>query len=62
MSWIFENDITWCYNSSRIDGEYGCNHTDCFRHLSNLKTDGYTLCSMAYLKNTPTCPHFKEGK
>lgn len=62
MSWLFEDDICWCYNSQLVD-ELGCNKVECFRHMSNRKNKkGIFTCS--YLKDTPDCPYNKteEGK
>lgn len=62
MSWLFEDDICWCYNSQLV-GELGCNKTKCFRHMSNRRNkEGIFTCS--YFKDTPECPYdeVEEGK
>lgn len=55
---MWEDDITYCYNSKA-----DCEHKDCFRHISNRKKPGTypDICTMSYLKDTPNCPYYKEG-
>lgn len=58
---MFEDDICWCVSSIR-EGAYGCEHKDCFRHMSHRKTpkDGPDIFTMASLKHTSYCPYYEE--
>ena len=58
---MFEDDICWCSCSAR-KGSAGCEHIDCFRHLSNRKSEkgGPDIFTMASLKHTSYCPYYEE--
>lgn len=53
MSWLFDDDISWCGNS-----EY-CGITECFRHLNNRRPQpAPDIFTVGLFQNTPDCPYY----
>ena len=60
---IFDYDYSWCYDSA--NGEDGCEHTDCYRHIIHLpeREEGETfIFTMSCCKGTLDCPYHKEDE
>lgn len=62
-NFIFEDDICWCA-ASMIEGRSGCEHIDCFRHLSNRNPSKNSpdIFTSANLRHTSYCPYYEEEK
>ena len=57
MSWLFDDDLTWC-----ADGQW-CGHKECYRNILNRipPEDGsINLFTCGYLMRSDFCPYFEE--
>ena len=55
MSWLFDDDITWCADGSK------CKYKNCFRNLCNRKrSTDVDIFTVGSLMNTPDCVYYQE--
>lgn len=56
MSWLFDDDITWCVSK--------CNHIDCIRNIKNrtffTEDEGNNIFTAGELKGTEYCFYREE--